>query len=269
MLRQRFLSALVIVPVALGFTALGGSFFAVFTLLMLLVADWEYGRLLRDCGFSAWQPVLMGGTVLLVLQRFFFGFVYSDISILIILAVPAVVALVRFERGDEQAMVHFALHVAGILYFGWLGSYAISLRALEPGGMWRAILTLGLAMLVDVGAYAVGSWLGRHAITPRLSPNKTWEGYAGGIVFGVIFGALFSWLIPPVAAVFEIWQGALLGLVLGAFSPIGDVFISLLKRTAGVKQSGTLMPGHGGVLDRIDSWLWAMMLGYYLILLIS
>jgi len=123
--------------------------------------------------------------------------------------------------------------------------------------------------LVDLGAYAIGLKFGKHKMFPRLSPRKSWEGYAGGVLFGVGFGALFGWVLKPVMPELAVWEGAVLGLVIGVLAPFGDLFVSMLKRIAGVKDSGTLIPGHGGILDRVDTWIWAVMLGYYLAQLFS
>jgi phosphatidate cytidylyltransferase len=100
----------------------------------------------------------------------------------------------------------------------------------------------------------------------RLSPRKTWEGYLGGVIFAVLSGLILSLALRLVLPELALWEGAVMGLVIAWLTPFGDLFISMLKRAAGVKDSGTLIPGHGGILDRADTWLWAMMLGYYLVL---
>jgi phosphatidate cytidylyltransferase len=119
-----------------------------------------------------------------------------------------------------------------------------------------------------MGAYVIGHMWGRHKLSPRLSPRKTWEGYLGGIVSGVVLTTLF-------AAMWQAWgsaelgitplRGALVGLVMSVFPTLGDLGESMIKRQVGVKDSSNLLPGHGGFFDRIDSWLWAVVLGYYLI----
>ncbi|MCP5098474.1 MAG: phosphatidate cytidylyltransferase, partial [Chloroflexi bacterium] len=124
--------------------------------------------------------------------------------------------------------------------------------------------------IADSAAYVVGKFLagkfllGRHQLSPRLSPNKTIEGYVGGIFFAtlvtVIVGNLFGVVI---------WGAVLLGVLVSAISPLGDLAISLLKREAGVKDSGTLLPGHGGALDRVDSLVWSVTMGYYLALFLG
>ena len=136
---------------------------------------------------------------------------------------------------------------------------------------WQwTMLTILCTWLSDSGAYVVGRFVagrfvGRHALTPRLSPKKTVEGYVGGVFFGTATAVLFAWfsLLPlPIALS--------LGLLVSAvLAPAGDLGVSLLKREAGVKDSGGLFPGHGGALDRIDSLVWSVTIAYYFVLFLS
>ena len=264
----RFKSALVFVPLMLVVSYLGGTIYAILILTALGIGAWEYCRLLKTMGYFVSYPLMLGGVLALLLLRLFFGFAGMDLMLVAVLTASAILSLNRFEKQDAQAVLTFALHISGILYLGWLGGYFFSLRAL-PNGAWWTMLSLGLVMLVDLGAYAVGLKFGKHKMFPRLSPRKSWEGYAGGVLFGVGFGALFGWVLKPVMPELAVWEGAVLGLVIGVLAPFGDLFVSMLKRIAGVKDSGTLIPGHGGILDRVDTWIWAVMLGYYLAQLFS
>jgi phosphatidate cytidylyltransferase len=120
----------------------------------------------------------------------------------------------------------------------------------------------------DAAAFSVGRRFGRHPLSPRLSPRKTWEGYIASILGGGLGSGLLSllWQIaaPPGSGV-GLVSGLLIGSLLGALGTLGDLAISMLKREVGVKDSGNLLPGHGGALDRIDSWIVAAALGYYLV----
>ena len=109
---------------------------------------------------------------------------------------------------------------------------------------------------------------GKHKMTPRLSPKKSWEGYWAGVFTAIAAGAFFAWAYSAhgsLSGQITIWQGAVLGLILGVLTTLGDLAESLVKREAGMKDSSNLIPGHGGFFDRIDSWLWAGVLGYYFI----
>jgi phosphatidate cytidylyltransferase len=178
--------------------------------------------------------------------------------------------LVQFERGRGQAGTDFAVTLSGSLYFGWLGAYLVSLRQL-PDGFWWLLLTLGCVWIGDSGAYFIGKNFGKHRMSPRLSPKKSWEGYFAELVTGALGGLLLAWLFGYfswTSAAMQPWHGMVLGLVLAVFTPLGDLGESMIKRQVGVKDSSNLLPGHGGAWDRIDSWLWAAPLGYYLITLL-
>jgi phosphatidate cytidylyltransferase len=123
-------------------------------------------------------------------------------------------------------------------------------------------------MFADSGAYFIGKGFGRHQLSPRLSPKKTWEGYFGGIIVGLILttllAALIQWSIGPDSTITPL-RGALVGLVMGVVPTLGDLGESMIKRQMGVKDSGNILPGHGGAFDRVDSWLWAVAIGYYMV----
>jgi phosphatidate cytidylyltransferase len=175
--------------------------------------------------------------------------------------------LICYERGRDQAATDFAVTLAGALYLGWLGGYLVSLRNL-PEGTWWLLLVLPSVWLADSGAYFIGRSYGRRKLSPRLSPQKTWEGYLGGILVGVpgTAGLVYLWQIwaGPEFTISPV-QGALLGLLLSGLPTLGDLGESMIKRQAGAKDSSSLLPGHGGVFDRIDSWLWAAAIGYHFI----
>jgi phosphatidate cytidylyltransferase len=120
--------------------------------------------------------------------------------------------------------------------------------------------------LGDSGAYLIGVRYGKHKMAPRLSPKKSWEGYAASVVAGMLTGILFAYIFTNylnLADQITIWQGALLGLILGALPPLGDLGESMIKRQSGIKDSSDIIPGHGGFFDRVDSWIWGAVIGYY------
>jgi phosphatidate cytidylyltransferase len=175
--------------------------------------------------------------------------------------------LVAFERGRDLSGTDFGITIAGVFYIGWLGAYLISLRELQDG-LWWVLLVLPAVWLADTGAYFIGKAFGKHRITPRLSPKKTWEGYLGGIPVATLGSALLAYLLyifsgynPAITPI----RGAVLGFMLAALTILGDLGESMFKRQVGVKDSSNLLPGHGGVFDRIDSWLWGGVIGYYVI----
>ena len=156
-----------------------------------------------------------------------------------------------FEEKLENAPRRIGMAVLGVVYPGLLLSALVPLRGLDRGEWW-IILALTVTWLNDTGAYFAGRAFGRRKLYPRVSPSKTWEGAIGGAA-GSILGALIVqqlWL-PRLPA----WGAALVGVGAAVLGPIGDLAESMLKRAFGAKDSGRLLPGHGGILDRIDALL--------------
>jgi len=147
--------------------------------------------------------------------------------------------------------------VSGGLYLGWLMGHFLLLRAAPQGVRWIGVALLS-TWICDSGAYFVGTSAGRHKLWPRISPNKSWEGAAGGWISGVVLTAVLTALLGLG------WpHGAAIGSLLGIVAPFGDLAVSMLKRQVGVKDSSHLIPGHGGMLDRIDSLLFTVPVVYY------
>ena len=165
-------------------------------------------------------------------------------------------------RGLVDSVPSAALTLLGAVYVGTLGGCIAALRVLEPrgAGAWRVVLLLAILMIADTCAFFAGHALGRRRLAPALSPGKTVEGAVGGLCGGVL-GAFavralgLPWL-PPVDTL-------ILGTLVAAAGIVGDLVESLLKRWAGVKDSGSLFPGHGGMLDRLDSLLFGAPILYY------
>jgi phosphatidate cytidylyltransferase len=160
----------------------------------------------------------------------------------------------------EGAFLGWAWTIAGILYIGWLLSHLVALRGLDDGRNW-VFLALLATFGSDTAAYFAGRALGRHKLAPNISPGKTWEGTIAGFLGAIIISLLFTMLLPIVY-----WQAIVLGLLISIFGQLGDLVESLLKRNMGVKDSGKLLPGHGGALDRIDSVVFAGVVVYYYVL---
>lgn len=266
---QRVKAALVFVPIVLILIYFGGWVFNSVITLVLLLAAIEYTQLFSRLGYRPLVPVLLVGVTSFVLQRWFFDGQNLGILISFTLLLAIITALIQYERGEKEAALGFTINLAGIFYLGWVGAFFISLRALPHGLGWM-LTALPVTWLVDCGAYYVGRWLGKRKMTPKLSPGKTWAGFIGGYIAGIISGPLLILLwrsIGFLPAGTPLWQGAVIGLVMATLTPLGDLLISLFKRSAGVKDTGNLIPGHGGILDRIDTWIWGAMLGYYLVLI--
>jgi len=267
MLAKRVLVVVVLLPIGLVLIWLGGWAYALLIALILGLAAREYVQMFRIGGYQPSKILVIVGTLALAIGRMFDQFESAPWIVSALVLVSMSYHLFAYERGRDQAGTDFAITLAGVLYFGWIGGYLISMREL-PEGMWWVLLALPAVWLADSGAYFVGRSIGKHSLSPRLSPKKTWEGYFGGVLVGILGTAGLAYLwglwIGPISAITPI-NGAILGLVLSVITPLGDLGESMFKRQVGVKDSGNLLPGHGGAFDRIDSWLWAGVLGYYVI----
>ncbi|MEN8172663.1 MAG: phosphatidate cytidylyltransferase [Chloroflexota bacterium] len=267
MLRQRVLVAIVLLPIGLAAMYFGGPWFLALITLVLTLAAKEYTELFQAGGLQPARILVVGGTLIVALTRGIYGLEPSPILFSFFILISMTYHLWAYERGRDQSGTDFAVTVAGIFYIGWLGAYLISLRAL-PNGLWWLWVTLPAVWFADSGAYFIGKRFGRHKLSPRLSPKKTWEGYLGGILVGslgaVAWVALWELWLPPSPEVTP-FRAALLGLVIAVITPLGDLGESMIKRQVGIKDSSHLIPGHGGAFDRIDSWLWAGVIGYYFV----
>lgn len=266
MLRNRLIVVIVLIPIGVGFVALGGIAYTAFITLLLGIAAWEYWRLFSVNGdYSPSALVLVGGVILLAISRYWWEFEHSHLilSILVLGCMGAHIA--ACSRGCTTPALDFTITLSGLFYIGWMGAYLISLRLL-PDGLWWVMLAIPTIAMGDAGAFFIGRSFGKHKLAPRISPNKTVEGYLGGVFFATLGGLLFSWLWGMRSPLISPLHGIILGIALGLFAPLGDLGESMLKRQFNVKDTGRLLPGHGGILDRLDSWLWGAAISYYLIL---
>jgi len=265
---RRTLTALGLAAVGLPAIIYGGVFYYLLIAIVLAGSAWEYVRLYRAVRYEPNEIVTIGGVLVIATARFFFARLAIPLFALFVL-LAMVVHILSYERGRDQAGVDFAVTVAGIVYLGWLGSYLLDLRFL-PGGLWWLMIVLPIVWGADTGGYSIGAVYGRHKMTPRLSPKKSWEGYAAGLFTSIIVGAFFAYAFSslgpqPLDGLITPLQGGFLGLVIGGLAPLGDLGESMLKRQGGLKDSSHIFPGHGGFFDRIDSWIWAAALGYFII----
>ncbi|MFC2072781.1 phosphatidate cytidylyltransferase [Chloroflexota bacterium] len=167
--------------------------------------------------------------------------------------------LLRAQK--KKAFIGWTWTIAGILYVGWLLGYLVALRGLDDGRNW-VFLALFTTFASDTAAFFVGRALGKHRLAPQISPGKTWEGAIGGIL-GAIIVSLFFILPTPLTLHLNWGQVILVGLLVSIFGQLGDLVESLFKRNMEAKDSGRLLPGHGGALDRMDSIIFAGIVVYY------
>ena len=267
-LKTRLIVAGVLVPLVAFFTFLGGWPFAAFIAFALALAGWEYWRIFRVGGYAPSLFLMVTGILALVWMRYAVQFQYADLWLTILVLLSMAFAVFQQAQNVPHSGFNFAITVSGMLYIGWLGSYTISLRSLPLGLPWTLLVIFSAAMS-DTGAYLFGSLFGKHKISLALSPKKSWEGYAGG----VIVAALSTWLAALLCArlfpALNPIHGLILGAVLAIITPLGDFAESMLKRSFNIKDTSHILPGHGGIMDRIDSSLWAIPIGFYIILFLK
>ncbi len=268
MLKQRVLVAALLLPIGIALIFFGGLPYLLLVAFFMLVAVWEYANLFAALGQRPGRGLMLLGAAVLLVSRFFAGFRYDAHLLAALVLLTLVYHMADYERGAPQSATDFAVSLSGVLYIGFIGAYMVSLRQVADGAWW-VLLALTTIWVADSGAYFAGRAWGRRKLSPRLSPKKTWEGYLAGVVAGTLAGAALGAGFPLLAghplAGMTAANGALLGALISTLAPLGDLGESLFKRQAGVKDSGNLLPGHGGAFDRVDSWLWAGLIAYYFI----
>jgi phosphatidate cytidylyltransferase len=266
---KRILTAIVGLPILL-YTVWSQSpyFFVALTAIAALLALREFYGLASKFGGKP-QVVIGYAAALVILASFLFDEPSLAVAAVIALSVVSLATALGTSNEVKDSLMSVSSTMFGVVYVALLPGCLIGVRML-PGAITRLtaphlaskLLTMffALVMMTDTGAYYVGRTLGRHKLAPRISPGKTIEGAIGGFVMAVVTGVLCKMIFfHEIPITHAITLGAAIGLV----GQIGDLAESMLKRGAGVKDSGNLLPGHGGMLDRIDSILFCAPLLYY------
>ena len=270
-MRQRLISAAVLVPVVVIIFVAGEPWLSLGILLLACLAAFETARLVRLAGLGAptWLAVVGAGAAVVIAPFAIGAYSQPTLGPVLLLGyialVPIVAAIAALGRTEPRAAFNgWVGTILAILYPGLLAFLLAVLYAAPPespgaplvgildsGRRWLLVLVLTV-WSTDTFAYVTGRTFPRGRMAPSISPNKTWSGAIGGTIAAVIICSALVWAVGenPVA-------GAVLGLIIAVASQAGDLTESVLKRTAEVKDSGNLIPGHGGILDRLDSFLFA------------
>jgi phosphatidate cytidylyltransferase len=259
-LTLRIASAVGLVALLLGSLYLGGWWFTSFLTLIMLISLGEFYATVRRIGYAPLALVgLLGIIAIPVLVHA--TSIYSMAGVTV--AATIVVVLVYSLATRRHPLENASMTIFGMLWVGLL-AFAIPIGA-SPHPV-AYILMVGLVTaMIDIGSYSAGRGFGRRPLAPALSPNKTVEGFFGGIVAGVVTAAVMSTL--PAYADLGFSGSVILAVILSLISPLGDLAESMVKRSLGVKDMGSVLPGHGGMLDRIDSFLFAVPAAYVFLLL--
>lgn len=252
-------------PLVLGLNYLGGWWYAVAIGLVGLLTQFELLRLLRAAGYRPLRAVVLPATAMLVAVPA--AVAQRDVPAVwvgvLVVAVMLAGAYFLLPRAYPGGLLNGALSVFALVYVGLLLAHLTLLRQFADGAWW-VVLVLATTWAYDTGAYFAGRSLGTHRFMAHVSPSKTVEGVLGGLALA----ALVALVAVPTLRL-AVWQALLFGLAAGAIGQAGDLVESMIKRQTGAKDSGALIPGHGGLLDRIDSLLFTGVLGYYAAVLLG
>ena len=293
MLATRVLTAAVLAPLVVAVSVLGEPWLSLLVGLIVFLALVEVLGLLDTAGFAPPQVLMLAlgiavaGATLIAANQAVVGSLLS--SLLAATAIPGLpivtfaaavlaLAVASFTRGDpREGFITWATSTFGVAYVALLAPFVVVVGHLGPadgsaattvgglglrsGSAWMLLMLL-VVWGYDTGAYLSGRWLGRRRLIDHVSPSKTLEGLAGGLVTATVAAGIGAWLVGLAP-----WHPLLIGPFVGLAAQAGDLAESLLKRAAGRKESGFLIPGHGGMLDRIDSFLFAApaLVGYALL----
>lgn len=256
-MKQRVIAAVAGILITVPLIIWGGLPLAFFGSLISVFAALEMAALLKKMGLDVRDVVVTSSSFLFVSAPAWFGEAGTVIALLFMIVILVISMLLKRMPLDSVAANVFIP-----LYSGFFLGRLIMLREIPTHGLYLTFLVLFVVWASDIFAYLVGKRFGRIKLAPAISPNKTVEGSIAGILGGV--------LVASVAYLFYrelIVETAVIALVAGVMTQFGDLFESQFKRWAGVKDSGSLIPGHGGILDRIDGLVFAAAASYYIALL--
>ncbi len=251
MLKQRIITALILLPIALcGFFLLEGSGFALFIGLVVTLGAWEWARL---AGFTA-QPIRVAYAAVVAAMLFVMhvlpGLAPWVLGAAVLWWAAATYLVLTYPKTTEHWTCAVCKLVIGLLILlpAWQGLILIKQ---EPLGNWLIMAVMVLVWGADIGAYFSGRAFGKRKLAPHVSPGKSWEGVYGGLLLSLVITAIVGlvrdWTIG------EMLKGLIGAAIIVFISVVGDLTESMFKRQSGIKDSSNLLPGHGGILDRIDS----------------
>jgi phosphatidate cytidylyltransferase len=257
---RRLGTALLLLILIVPAVVFGGIFYFLLVAFFIVTATYEYVHMFGGAGFRPWAVLTIGGSLLLLALRAFWS-PRTDLALTLLVLLAMAYHMLAYERGRDEAALDFVITIGGLVYLGWVAGYILEVRAL-PHGAWWVMFIFPVVWLADSGAYLIGARYGTHKMLKRLSPKKSWEGFFAGVLIGTLYGGFFAFAYTRFGPLhLAIWQGLLLGFVLSSITTLGDLGESLIKRFTGAKDSGTFLPGHGGAFDRIDSLIWAAVIG--------
>lgn len=257
---KRFLSSTICVSVVLAAIFMEWAFMLV-VIGLTIGGLYEFFYMIRKKGIPIYSYVGIFIGVMIPLSIWYHFEFTKNWELLFITLMFLMVLLLQFTRKENtNAIVGISTTMFGVFYVSWLFSFTVKVHFLLPG--IAGIKLVGFILLTtkagDIGALLIGSWIGKHPLLPRISPNKSIEGSIGGVLFSVVTAVMCWSFLPNNVVQFPLWQVAMMGAFFGGMGQLGDLSESLIKRDCQVKDSGKFLPGMGGVLDIIDSLLFSV-----------
>ncbi|QTA82497.1 Phosphatidate cytidylyltransferase [Desulfonema limicola] len=259
---QRWITGLVILPFLIFLIYKGGLIFSLFICFITIISLGEYFRIvLHDqekpiFGILPLIAMITGPAVILTANKFTTDLIFCIIAFNLIIC--ALFSFTRF-KSDPRILEKITKQIQAVIYIPVLLSFAVLIRNGSDGMIWLLFL-LGIVFAGDIGALYAGTYFGKHKLCPSVSPGKTIEGSLGGLAANILTGSLIKMFFFPRMD----WGAAVIFFIcIGIAGQAGDLFESEFKRQAGIKDSGVILPGHGGILDRIDALLFALPVAYF------
>ena len=255
----RMLTGLILGLIVVYAIMWGGICLACMLIIFMCLCAKEYVKILEHKGFYPSLKIIIASEIFLAIIAYFKKF---DLVSIALTACTMMAFLWVLFRGRQPYIANVATTILGFVYCGWFPLHLIFLRDLNSccydSGLGFVIMMFTSILMTDIGCYYVGCNFGKHKLAPIVSPNKTIEGSLGGIVCAIIGAMLVGFTIGV-----EWYYSALAGLICTICAQVGDLCESLIKRDAGVKDSGNSLPGHGGFLDRADSFIFTIPAMFY------
>ena len=260
---KRWITSIVILPFIILLVYKGNAFlFSILISLAALITLWEYFQITLKAGsksqriFIAFLGFIISPIIIWAAHHHNFEIIIGLLSFNLIISSMISIMLFRSDVSGSNLIIK---QVLGIIYIPTSLAYLVLLRNGNNGLVWISIL-LCIVFAGDIGSFYVGSYLGRHKLCPAVSPGKTIEGSIGGLAANLFAGSILKFLFLPLLS----WNPSLIFFIaIGLAGQAGDLFESRFKRTANVKDSGVILPGHGGLLDRIDALIFAAPVAYF------
>jgi len=256
-LKHRLITALLGIPMLIALSYLGSIPLLLAVAVVFFLGLREFINLIENAGFSPLKLSMYIGGFLLLAE----SYIYKGEKALIVFFIVFMFLIIHLLIKSEISLDTIAVSLLGVIYLSFL-KYILLLRDL-PNGFLLIFMVFLLTWMVDTGAYFSGRLFGNRKLAPSISPNKTQEGAIGGVVITILVAIILHFTLIPLG----IFNAIILGLLVSIIGQIGDLFESLLKRSANIKDSGNILPGHGGILDRFDSILFTVPVTYYFVII--